>query len=60
MTAPREIAPGEQGSINVAYLIPETDPRYGTLRDVLGIRIDGRTGYRRTKRPESADNRKYY
>lgn len=28
VTAPREIAPGEQGSINVAYLIPEADPRY--------------------------------
>ena len=43
MTAPREIAPGEQGSINVAYLIPETDPRYGTLRDALEVRVDGRT-----------------
>ena len=38
VTAPREIAPGEQGSINVAYLIPETDPRYGTLRDALEVR----------------------
>lgn len=43
VTAPREIAPGEQGSINVAYLIPETDPRYGTLRDALEVRVDGRT-----------------
>lgn len=43
VTAPREIAPGEQGSINVAYLIPEADPRYGTLRDALEVRVDGRT-----------------
>ena len=44
----QEIAPGEQGSINVAYLIPEADPRYGTLRDALEVRVDGRTNAIRT------------
>ena len=40
VTAPREIAPGEQGSINVAYLIPEADPRNGTAIVTHGIGID--------------------
>lgn len=43
VTAPREIAPGEQGAINFAYLIPEANPRYGTLRDALEVHIDGRS-----------------
>ena len=77
VTAPREIAPGEQGSINVAYLIPEADPPTSRLRDALEVRVDGRTngtaivthgigidraeaGTGGQKRPESADNRKYY
>lgn len=40
---PREIAPGEQGEINLAYLIPANKPRYGTLRDALEVRADGRS-----------------
>lgn len=39
---PREIAPGERGEINLSYLIPENKPRYGTLRDALEVRADGR------------------
>lgn len=41
--APQRLAPGEEGVITLAYTIPSAQPRYGTLRDVLGIRIDGRT-----------------
>ena len=40
---PREITPGEQGEINLAYLIPANKPRYGTLRDALEVRADGRS-----------------
>ena len=39
---PRQIAPGERGQINLAYLIPAGNPRYGTLRDALEVEVDGR------------------
>ena len=41
--APQQLAPGQEAEIVFSYYIPQTEPRYGTLRDVLGIRIDGRT-----------------
>lgn len=44
---PRQIAPGQTGSINLSYLIPADAPRYGTLRDVLRIETDGRSGRER-------------
>lgn len=39
---PRSLAPGERGEINFIYTLPAAKPRYGTLRDVLALRIDGR------------------
>lgn len=39
--APREIAPGQRGQINVSYLIPADSPRYGTIRDALEVEVDG-------------------
>ena len=39
---PRQIAPGERGEINLGYYISPNSPRYGTLKDVLTIGIDGR------------------
>lgn len=47
--APREIAPGAQGEINLSYLIPAESPRYGTLSDVLEIFADGRSNGTRVK-----------
>ncbi len=38
---PRRLAPGERGAINFSYLNPVESPRYGTLRDVLEIKVDG-------------------
>lgn len=40
---PRQIVPGEKGEINLSYLIPSGKPRYGTIRDVLEVQVDGRT-----------------
>lgn len=40
---PRTIAPGERGDIGLAYFIPAAEPRYGTLRDVAEVRVDGRS-----------------
>lgn len=40
---PREIAPGQTAEINLMYLNPEGAPRYGTLRDALEVRADGRS-----------------
>ena len=40
---PKQIAPGERGEINFAYLIPADKPRYGTVRDALEVLIDGRS-----------------
>lgn len=40
---PRRIAPGEKGEINLSYLIPAGKPRYGTIRDVINITVEGRT-----------------
>lgn len=39
---PRHIAPGQRGEINAGYFIPADKPRYGTVKDVLGVVIDGR------------------
>ena len=39
---PKQIAPGERGEINFAYLIPADKPRYGTVRDALEVLINGR------------------
>ena len=40
---PREIAPGQTAEINLMYLNPENAPRYGSLRDALEVRTDGRS-----------------
>ena len=40
---PDEVAPGEQGEINLSYLIPADKPRYGTVRDALEVVVDGRS-----------------
>lgn len=40
---PRQIAPGEQGEINLSYLIPADNPRYGTVRDALEVEVNGRS-----------------
>ena len=40
---PKQIAPGERGEINFAYLIPADKPRYGTVRDALEVLINGRS-----------------
>ena len=39
---PRELAPGQTAEINLMYLNPEGAPRYGSLRDALEVRADGR------------------
>lgn len=41
--APETLSPGERTSINVAYLNPAAQPRYGTIRDALELLVDGRT-----------------
>lgn len=41
-TAPREIAPGEELTIDLAYEVAKEHPHYGTLRDALRIVVDGR------------------
>ena len=43
ITYPHELAPGERAEINLAYLNPDDAPRYGSLRDVLQVEIDGAT-----------------
>ena len=40
---PRELAPGETAEINLMYLNPDGNPSYGTLRDALEVRADGRS-----------------
>lgn len=42
-TAPQQIAPGERGAIDLAYHISVGSSRYGTLRDALEVRVDGRS-----------------
>lgn len=42
-TYPRQIGPGERGTIDFAYAIPAEHPRYGTLRDALTVYVDGRS-----------------
>ncbi len=41
--APATVAAGARGVINFAYLISPSDPHYGTVRDVLGVEVDGRS-----------------
>ena len=41
--APQRIAPGQRGEINLSYLIPADNPRYGPLRDALEVAVDGRS-----------------
>ncbi len=43
VNAPQTIAPGERGEIDLGYLIPAQEPRYGTIRDALEIFVDGKT-----------------
>ena len=40
---PETIAPGQRGSIALSYLIPANTPRYGSLRDALELRVNGRS-----------------
>lgn len=37
---PRQIAPGERGEINLGYSIRAAEPRYGTVRDLLEVRVN--------------------
>ncbi len=39
---PRELAAGERAEITLKYDLPENSTRYGTVEDVLRLRIDGR------------------
>ncbi|MBQ6882299.1 MAG: DUF1573 domain-containing protein [Alistipes sp.] len=39
---PQQLAPGEQAAINFCYEVPATTPRYGTIRDALRLKINGR------------------
>ena len=40
--APRTIAPGERGEIDLGFFVPADRPRYGTLKAALTPVIDGR------------------
>lgn len=40
---PRLVGAGERGEINLAYAVPSAEPRYGTVRDVLEVHVDGRS-----------------
>ncbi len=40
---PETIAPGQRGSITLSYCIPAGSPRYGSLRDALELRVNGRS-----------------
>lgn len=40
--APQQLAAGERTAINFQYLIPQQTPRYGTIRDVFELWIDGK------------------
>lgn len=42
IACPRKIAPGERGEINLSYCISPDSARYGTVKDVLTVSIDGR------------------
>lgn len=41
--APQALAPGERGEINFGYLIPAASPRYGAVKDLFEVVIDGKT-----------------
>lgn len=41
LTCPREIVPADRGEINLSYFISPDSPRYGTVKDVLTIEIEG-------------------
>ena len=38
---PKQLASGERSAINFSYLIPSEEPRYGTIRDLFEVWIDG-------------------
>lgn len=40
---PALLQPGEQSAINFSYTIPATEPRYGTISDLMEITVEGRT-----------------
>ncbi len=42
LTAPRKIAPREQGSIDFGYFFPKDDPFYGTVNDVWEVWVNGK------------------
>lgn len=43
VTAPERIEAGERGSIDLAYSIPATTPRYGTVKEVFEVEVAGRS-----------------
>lgn len=40
--APKVLQPGERSAINFSYTIPASEPRYGTIEDVMTLRVEGR------------------
>ena len=42
LSVPKTIAPHEEGSFDFAYLVPSSAPRYGTLRDVWEVWVNGK------------------
>lgn len=40
---PRQLEPGQRAQIDISYLIPSSKPRYGTLRDVMEVVVNGRS-----------------
>lgn len=40
---PRQLEPGQRAQIDISYLIPADKPRYGTLRDVMEVVVNGRS-----------------
>ena len=73
---PRRIAPNERGVLTFSYDLPADNPRYGTLKELLTVCIDGRPtrtdiflhGFAvddpppggTRKRPKVASEQKYY
>lgn len=43
MSAPATLAPGEEATLNFCYENPLSAPRYGTLRDVIRLSVNGKT-----------------
>lgn len=43
---PRTLAPHEEATLDFGYMLPDDCPKYGSLRDVAAIEVNGRrTGY---------------